>query len=142
MSKRDIRQKASDVFNEKTFLFGETGSFAEAFPQIEDIRIEVKEEGEGISHWLRERQGKNIYTLNSSLPGEYVNCSNPRCYNGGFHLGQLIRYMIENDHQTELQDTRFCQGYEGSPKGRKKYDECSNTFDVKITIKYKPAGEK
>ncbi len=29
------------------------------------------------------------------------------------------------------------QGYEGAPKGRKKYRDCCNSFDVKVKIKYK-----
>ncbi len=31
-----------------------------------------------------------------------------------------------------------CQGYKGSPKGRKNYGPCGNSFKVKITITYKP----
>ena len=41
---RDTRQKASDVFRETNFVFGNKVSFVEAFPQIEDIEVEVIEE--------------------------------------------------------------------------------------------------
>jgi len=37
MSKRDERQKASEVFNEADFVFAQKVSFDEAFPQIEDV---------------------------------------------------------------------------------------------------------
>lgn len=130
---KDKRMKASDVFDQSQHLFGKTSSFAKAFPQIEDIKVEIKETGEGVPRWREE--SFDIYTLNN-LPGEYVDCSNPLCYNGGFRLGQILRLMSSNN-QTDYQETQLCQGYEGSPKGRKKYDECSNMFEVKIAVKYK-----
>lgn len=132
---KDKRMKASDVFNQSHPFLGKTDSFAKAFPEIEDIRVEIKETGEGIPRWRQDNDISDIYTRNN-LPGEYVDCSNPRCYNGGIRLGQIIRFMIDQK-QMEYQDTLSCQGYEGSPKGRKKHDDCYNMFDVKITIKYK-----
>lgn len=72
------RKKANDVFRESTYLFGEKTSFAEAHPQIDDIRIEVSEQGKGVDSFNRDR----LYTKRN-LPGEYVNCSNSTCYGGG-----------------------------------------------------------
>jgi len=127
--------KASDVFNQSQPFLGKSNSFTKAFPKIEDIRVEIRERGEGIPSWRQENDISDIYTK-INLPGEYVDCSNPRCYNGGFRLGQIIRFMA-GQKQTEFQDTLPCQGYEGSPKGRKKYDDCPNMFKVKIKIEYK-----
>lgn len=127
----DKREKASDVFQKINFVFAEKTTFEKAFPQIEKIKVEVIETGEGISDW----NTKRIYDKNSA--GEYINCHNNRCYNGGFCLGEIIRGMIYAN-KTETETTEFCQGYEGSPKGRKKYGNCFNHFKIKVKIEYKP----
>ena len=45
MSRRQERKKASDLFRETTLLFAEKVSFDEAFPEIEDVTVEVEEKG-------------------------------------------------------------------------------------------------
>lgn len=129
------RKKASDVFQETDYFIGEKTSFEKAFPLIDDIKVEIIEDGEGVSDWNKKRY------YNKSNAGEYINCSNHLCYNGGFNLGEIIRYM-EQENLIEHQTTKICQGYEGSPKGRKKYGDCCNMFDVKIKIKYKELKEE
>ncbi len=132
MDKRSRRQKASDVFRESEFVFvSKTDSFDKAFPEIEDIKVEVTESGEGTTQANRER----IYRK-QTFPGEYTDCHNPMCYNGGFSIGEIIRDMIRNK-QAELTTYKMCQGYEGSPKGRRRYRSCVNSFDINVTIKYK-----
>lgn len=127
------REKASDIFNQTEYLVPKT-TFEKAFPQIEHIRVEVIESGEGINDWNEKR------TYSKHDMGEYINCHNKRCYNGGFSIGQIIRQMIY-ENKTELETTEFCQGYEGSPKGRKKYQDCMNYFEIKVGIKYKDESE-
>lgn len=134
MASRDQRMKASDVFREANFLFSTKTSFDEAFPEIEDIVVEVVEVGEGVGRWSDEERAR-IYSK-SHLPGEYIDCSNSRCYNGGVSIGSIIRAMLRK-HDTDHQVSKMCQGYEGSPKGRRRYRSCRNHFDVKVSIKYK-----
>lgn len=124
------RKKAQDVFKDTNYAFAEKSSFEKAFPTISDIKVKVIESGEGVEEWNRERY------FSKANAGEYINCSNRLCYNGGFRLGEIIRYM-ESLNLTEYETSRHCQGYEGSPKGRKKYDNCYNRFDIKVEIKYK-----
>ena len=81
--------KASDVFREANFLLANKGTFDEAFPGVADISIEVEEDGDGVSHW-RGKANKRTYRK-PHLPGEYVNCSNPTCYNGGVSIGSILR---------------------------------------------------
>jgi len=131
MSERDKRKKALDVFKEANLFLAKKSSFDEAFPQIEDLTVRVKEDGHGV----RELRKDLLYTKRN-LPGEYINCSNPRCYNGGFSIGRLLRDMIYSK-QTEQEKYEICQGYEGSPKGRRNYGPCDNSFLIKISIKYK-----
>ena len=132
MPQRDKRQKASDVFAQTDFFMGgKTSDFSKAFPKIDKLKIEVIEDGEGINEYNREK-----HFTESNPPSEYIDCHNSRCYNGGVHIGQLLRYMTETN-QTELESRKYCQGYEGSPKGKIKYDECETTFNIKISIVFK-----
>src|SRR4051812_34663164 len=108
------RKKASEVFNESNFVFGQKVPFSEAFPEIETISVEIKESGTGVHDPSRVRVYNAI--------GEHVNCSNPICYNGGFSIGEIVRQMTHNNQEfTETYE--LCQGYEGSPKGAKRYRE-------------------
>jgi len=131
MLEKDKRQKASDVFRESDFVFGRKVSFNEAFPEIEDLTVEVEEWGQGIDDWNRQRVYQKQY-----FPGEYINCSNPLCYNGGFSIGSILHAMIRKK-QTELETEKGCQGNEGSQKGKRIYGKCMNFFKIKVFIKYK-----
>ena len=124
------RMKAQDVFKEGNYLFGPKVGFREAFPEIATLRVEVTEEGHGVSSY----GGPAIY--NESSVGEFINCSNPLCYNGGIRIGFKLGEMVRK-RETEGQFSSNCRGYEGSPKGRNKYRDCDNYFKVKILIKYK-----
>ena len=123
--------KASDVFRDTEFLFGKKVSFAEAFPEIEDLRVTVVESGDGV--W---GDSRTMAYSKAHPPGEYVNCSNPLCYNGGVSLGQIIRNMASTREMELEQEYVSCRGYEGSPKGRRRYGPCFNSFAVKIQITY------
>jgi len=136
MSRRDQRQKASDVFQEKNFMFSRKVSFDEAFPEIEDLIIEV-EESSGVPS---PGGSKSIYNR-QNMPGEYINCSNSLCYNGGFSIGSILREMVSKK-QTELETSKFCQGNEASPKGRRVYRKCWHSFKTKVSIKYRTEGER
>ena len=134
MSGRSKVQKASDVFNNTDFVFAKKSPFEEVFPEIENLKVEVIESGEGVSEWSR----KHVY-LKEHFPGEYINCSNSLCYNGGFSVGSFLRDMVRNK-QTDLDGSKLCQGNEGSPKGRRIYRKCLNSFKIHIEIKYRRGG--
>jgi len=123
------RKKAQDVFNETNFVFATKTTFEKAFPEIKNINVEVKETGNGTYNSSRTSHYSKEYI------GEYVNCSNPACYNGGFRLGGIIREMVYKK-ETEREGSAMCQGNEGSPKGRKIYRKCWNDFSYKIQIEY------
>ncbi len=129
MSKPDKRQKASDVFNQTNFVFADKVSFDEAFPEIEDVVVEVKEPGN-----ILRRESKGIHR--KPYLGEYIDCSNPLCHNGGFSIGTILREMVR-DRQTELETYKICQGAEGSRKGRRKYRDCMNFLEIRVSIKYR-----
>ena len=124
------------MFGETTLLFGKTSEFGGAFPTIESLQIDVEEEGEGVSA----STASTTYTMRT-LPGEYVDCRNPLCYKGGFNLGAILRTMVER-RQEDLQTIEHCQGYEGSPKGRRNDGPCDNRLKVRIRLRFKPGGGK
>jgi hypothetical protein len=136
MSKRNERQKASDVFRESNYLFSKKVGFDEAFPQIQDLTVEVEESGRGVGDWKR----KSTYGK-QNFPGEYINCRNSLCYNGGFSIGLILREMVRNK-QTDLETSESCKGNEGSSKGRRIYGKCMNFFKIKVSIKYKEESGK
>ena len=130
--------KAQDVFNASNPFLGKKCSFDEAFPEIDTIRVEYTESGVGA--YSTRYKGNEAYqrVLGEKCHiSEYINCSNPLCYNGGIHIGQVLREMVYNQ-ETQKEDSKICQGNEGSPKGRKIYRKCYNYFQYKITISYKP----
>ncbi len=123
------RKKAQDIFNETNFVFAKKTTFEKAFPQIKNIDVEVEETGNGTYNSSRTSHYSKTYI------SEYVNCSNPMCYNGGFSLGSIIREMVYKK-ETEREGSTICQGNEGSPKGRRIYRKCLNHFSYKIQIEY------
>lgn len=131
MSKRNERQKASDVFRETSYTFAKKVSFDEAFPEIEDFTIEVEESVKGISDL-----GRKATFRKQNFPGEYMKCSNKYCYKGGFSIVDILREMVSSK-QTNLETLKKCQGNEGSPKGKRIYRSCTNFFTVKVLIKYR-----
>ena len=127
---RDVHLKAQDVFNRSSFVFGQKSTFEQAFPQINDITVRVREIGYGMPPGYETR----LYSKQDLC--EYVNCRNYSCYNGGVRVGDMIRDMIR-ERKTHLEGSKYCQGYEGSPKGRRRYRSCTNSFEVVIDIEYK-----
>lgn len=125
-----VRQKAQAVFENTNFVFKKKCTFEEAYPLVDEIKIIVIESGKGIKEWNTKRHFDKMNT------GEYIDCRNPRCYNGGFSIGRIIKSMVK-DNKEHLEEEQFCQGYEGSPMGKRRHGNCYNTFHITIQIKYK-----
>lgn len=123
------RKKAQDIFMETNFVFGTKTTFEKAFPEIKNIDVEVIETGDGTNNGSRTSHYGKINIK------EYVNCSNPMCYNGGFRLGEIIRDMVYKK-EIERDGSIMCQGNEGSHKSRSIYTKCLNHFSYKIQIEY------
>jgi hypothetical protein len=131
MKSRDHRMKASDRFNATEFPFARKVPFSEAFPEIASIRVELSQTGEGTYDWDRNR----VFTT-ETFPGEYVDCTNRICYNGGISLGRILRDMVAKK-ESHREGAELCQGNEASPKGHSIYRKCLNRFEYKIDIEYK-----
>ncbi len=137
MVRHSTSEKASDVFAESTSHFGKKVPFEEAFPQVAAMEVEVTEQGNGVPRGAAIRH----YSL-ANNPGEYVNCHNPLCHNGGFSLGEVLREMVER-RETVREVHRPCQGNETSPGGGRVYQECASLFKITVHLSYRsspPAG--
>jgi hypothetical protein len=131
MPSRPRRPKASDIFRESNFLFAKKASFAEAFPDVAAITVEVDEYGSGTKNYLS-APTRRVY----SSVGEFVDCSNPHCYGGGISVGNLVREIVRK-RKTEGETSGGCRGHEGSARGRRLSRPCINTFKVKVTLVYR-----
>lgn len=121
------RQKTFEVFAGHRPVHATPGTFEQVFPQIETVLVRVRGTYQGFSERFYDR-----HTL-----GEYIDCTNPLCWNGGFRVGDVLRQMVLSG-ETHHEDSAFCQGHEASPKGRRKYGECGEFFRFTIDISYKP----
>ena len=122
------KKKAQDIFNETDFLFGKKTSFEKAYPGVEKVTVTVNETGYGVHQWTNPR------TFQNSTISEFINCSNPSCFGGGFRLGTFIYKMVSDKH-THLEEQEFCRGNEGTKT--KKGRSCINRFKIAIDIQYK-----
>ncbi len=125
------RKKASEVLKDTNFVIAKKGTFAETFPEIKSATVQVTEKGSFRSHSI---QSKNCTYSEKNL-GEYIDCNNPFCYNGGFSICNIVRDMVK-DNKTHDESTEICQGYKGSPKGKRNYGRCTNTWKVIVDLEY------
>ena len=140
------RKKTSGIPGESNDLFSNNVSFNEAIAETEEIFIEVKEfesfvrKAESDSDWERAMGSYSGYPRihrysKNHLPGENSNCSNALCFNGGISIASIVKTMI-NKKEKFNEGKEHCSGYEGSPKGKHKYRDCSHQFEYKVAIKY------
>jgi len=127
------REKASDVFKQGGYLLDQRATFAEVFPEIQTLQLEVKELGKGC------RSGSVRTYTHERFPGEFVNCSNSLCYNGGVSVAAVV-HEAYRQRLTGHAVTRWCQGFNGSPKGRKNYGPCTNEFQISLIITYRTSA--
>jgi len=110
------------------FFAGKSVSFEEAFPEIEEIKIEATEGslGSGFS----ERK----IVLSSENLSEIEPCSNRTCEKGGYDLGDFISTIVYKK-DTSKSGVISCSGYE--KMGVKDKRKCLNGLSVKVEIRYK-----
>jgi hypothetical protein len=119
---KNTREKLSDAYRDGRQFLVPRVPFAEAYPEIESIRVEVA------GAVYDERRVPAV-----------MDCPNPRCYRGGVQIDQIIRMMVL-DRQTEKDGVELCVGYLGSPKGRRQYGPCLERFPVRVSIRYREAA--
>lgn len=104
-------------------------TFREAFPSVERLNIEVKEDGYMAAH-------KGVYKFAIDDTISQITCSNKQCRNGVCRVESVLRQMVSKG-ETEKKTFIPCNGTEGSPKLRVKRRECNNGFELNVSITYK-----
>jgi len=125
------KDKLSDIINEAEYVFiRKTRSFAEAYPRIAELKVEIDESGGFFdnSTWHTSLDHRNFKHA--------IDCHNPKCYGGGVEIGRIVHEMM-NKSETDREETNICRGYEGSPKGRRRFGSCIHIFKSKVHIKYR-----
>jgi hypothetical protein len=102
-------------------------TFADAFPQISSLEVEIKATpmGFGRTEILR-------YTLETIARG-FSPCPNPNCRAGGFDVGVFLHQMIVAG-LTSGETGGGCEGAEGLPRHKKRC--CIYSFSGRVAISY------
>jgi hypothetical protein len=129
MSAGDRRPKAQDRFERSRPRCGAQASLEEAYPDIEDLTLEVEE------YAFSPTASRRTYTK-QHFPGEFVDCTTRLCSSGGFCVGGMLRQAVRA-RKAYVEDAILCGGYEGHPKGKGKHRTCSHSFKAKLWIQYK-----
>lgn len=118
------------------FLQGKPITFDKAFPSVKSFVLTGREHGDSreIASIPIEHRSALHYTA-PNLPAK-IPCSNPRCQQGGYELQWILDAIIRN-RDTHYENTFYCGGHEGSPKGRRKGDPCCNYIEMTIELEYK-----
>ena len=111
-------------------------SFEQAFPTIEEVEVEVEEKGRGRGSW---GSWMKVYKR-PHWPDEHLLCHNSLCVKGGFPIWKILGKMV-SQRKTDARGSELCQGYEGSPMGRRRYGPCPNIFMHTIRLRYKENAE-
>lgn len=117
----------------RPYLGTHTERFSEAFPEIEDLQVNIVQDKFGY-YFEKDWAQSGIYNLNNVRP--QIACGNPRCRRGGFDLERFLRMMVLSGKTEEAHSER-CPGDEGSPKGRRPGPNCMNQFEVTAKITYR-----
>jgi hypothetical protein len=107
-------------------FLGETHDRNKAFPGIDELAIVVVQDKWG--NYTRDGQPRESRYTKGDIP-RHLPCVNPRCQQGGLDLQAYVMFSSGGEI------TVWCNGHEGTPKGRRKGDPCENRFDITLTVK-------
>lgn len=106
-------------------FLGETHDRDHAFPGIDELQVTVVQDRFG--QYTPDGRRRESRFTKKNIP-RYLSCMNPRCQQGGLDLQQIVLLWSEGE------STVWCNGHEGTPKGRRKGDPCENRFDITLSI--------
>jgi hypothetical protein len=130
MSQRPQKLSAS-MANQSSFFGGQPTTFHRAHPRVSKLRVTVQEHAQSQQYDAQEYDETDIPPM--------IDCSNPHCWGGGFHLKPMLdEAMInkwDNDKPIQFEELLPCIGHEGT---RTRTDRrCYHAFVVKVLIEYK-----
>ncbi len=112
-------------------FLGETTDRDQAFPGIRSLELTIVQDPCG--YYTRQSSARESRFTKTTLP-PYFACANPRCQQGGLDLQQIVLSWPPGKH------TFYCNGHEGTPKGRRVGVPCCNSFE--ITLNIQSAGQE
>lgn len=96
-----------------------------AFADIKTLSVKIVQDPHGM-YCKKPWQRGNIYSK-ANIP-QYAHCCNPQCQQGGVDLQSVVLFNGAGEH------TFYCNGHEGSPRGRRKGNPCDNLFTITVLI--------
>lgn len=105
----------------KPVEFGNNTYIKDEYPQIREASIEVENQ--------RTKGTRKFGKNDSDL---LFCCWNHNCSNPGIYVPRYLQEMLDK-HETHREFYHFCDGYESSPKGRKK-TPCTESFKITIDL--------
>lgn len=119
--------------NSRPFLVGKETTFANAYPDVKRVVLEVRQDSNG---WYAREEWKRITKHDGLSPPRHIPCLNPRCQQGGLDLEVFIMTLASGS-STTYSNSFSCPGHEGSPKGRRHGESCMNHFELTLTVERK-----
>lgn len=95
-----------------------------------DFELKVVQDPHGMFGGTREHH------FSPKTTPQTLHCRNARCQQGGFELVKFVYFAA--DGVTE--NTYYCDGHEGTPKGRRVGDPCGNSFVVRLEKRASPVA--
>jgi hypothetical protein len=111
-------------------LLGTVASLTLAYPTVQSLRASVHHYGEVLHSWQRDE----VYT-EDTLP-QVIRCLNARCQQGGFDLNATF-ITLAHERMTNHKANLYCHGHEGTPRGKRVGDQCSNRVQIEVQLKFK-----
>jgi len=118
-----------DKVESGAFVFAQPTTFTKAFPTIKDlaVRVAIRKDGP------MDGDPQTRFLTIQNPPGEYIRCSNSRCTDGGWCIGDVLRDMIAKG-ETSRKAGGICAGQERM--NRSSFRKCLTHFSAEITISY------
>ena len=114
-------------------LFGGVWGFSRTYPKLVDALL-IYEEFD-FSGLVKSR----VHSL--CQHGHVVECSNPRCQEGGYDLRPDIELMMSLDPMRSKAIHRQCDGWERQPRSQRDFgDVCTGSIEGTLELKLRGDG--
>ena len=129
-SRRGHLPKASDLWRESEgqTLGGSRVRFDRAFPTLSSVSVRVEEGARG-----------GVRTFKKRELGTFIDCTDPRCDDGGFSIVSNIHRMV-SERKTTLETTEVCRGKERNPSRGRRWGgirgPCTKGYKVTVNLEF------
>lgn len=122
---------SATMANQRPLYAGEPTTFLRAHRRVSKLRVTVQEHGQ--------RQPFDVQEYDETNVEPTIDCSNPQCWGGGFHLKPFLEeamiYKYDDGKPIAFETTEPCCGHEGT---RTRTDRrCYHSFTIKVNVEFK-----